>query len=116
MNFKNYIRNEYGRCDTPENTIRRIQEGLQKVGVDIEWVLSQQFSDSLFWTKLHSPSIGLISYGKGISPQLSKASALAEFVERLSEPGEWVSGLYLGLTLSGRIRNFEWVKGHLNQH
>ena len=37
MELKNYTRNEFGKTDTPENTMRHIADGLDTLGYDIQY-------------------------------------------------------------------------------
>ena len=123
MNFKNYIRNEFGKTDTPENTIRNIVTGFEKLGYDIQY-MPFQFSDQIHWSGICINSINLECQGKGLTPLLSKASAHAELAERFS------GGLFfqafeeqvrfnmpaLYSREVNRFLNFEWLDGYVNSH
>jgi|GEM_PF-637180 len=78
--FKNY------KCDTPENTIKRIEEGFDRISMKLEYV--ETFSDGN--TGLSSGQVKLMGgflnqFGKGETYLLSKASAYSELAERCSE-------------------------------
>jgi ribosomal protein S12 methylthiotransferase accessory factor len=123
MNFKNFVRNAQGKKDTPVNTIKRIQRGFKRLGLQLEY---QPFkaAENLYWGRIWIDAIKLICEGKGTSPALCEASALAELTERLS------AGMYYPVfeeqvrfnmpALYGRntrrFLNFEWMKGYVNAH
>jgi len=81
-------------------------------------------SEFLHWGRIWIDSIEIICEGKGISPTLTKASAYAELVERLS------AGLYYptfeeqvrfhlpGIYSTDTIRflNYEWMPGYVHAH
>ncbi|QTA89661.1 YcaO-like family protein [Desulfonema magnum] len=123
MNFKNYIRNEFGKTDTPENTIRNIVAGFDRLGYDIQY-MPFQFSDQIHWSNICIYSINMECQGKGLTPLLSKASAHAELAERFS------GGLFfqafeeqvrfnmpaLYSREVNRFLNYEWLNGYVNSH
>jgi len=79
------IYNDY-KCDKPENTIARIEEGFRKIGLEISYkdkVLTS--NKSSIYSGLSSVEIlGWSQCGKGTSKLLAKASAYAEMAERFS--------------------------------
>jgi YcaO-like protein with predicted kinase domain len=79
------IYNNY-KCDYPENTIKKIEEGFKKLGLDITYkegrVSSSDFSIHSSYAYLDI--LGWGQEGKGTSRLLSKASAYAELAERFS--------------------------------
>ena len=77
MEFKNYTRNKYGKCDVPANTIGRIKNGFKKLNLDVEYS-AFQVSDNIYWGQVWIDSIKIVCNGKGITPELAKASACAE--------------------------------------
>jgi len=118
------IFNEY-KCDNPENTIARIEEGFKKLGLDIsyrEQVLTS--NDLSIYTGLASIEVlGWSQCGKGTSKLLAKASAYAEMAERFSAgfilmkiplPREPSKFQKLMTTLVDRsfLNGFEKVKNH----
>jgi len=123
MQFQNHIRNEYNKCDIPDNTVRRIQRGLTCLGLDPEYA-GVRVSDFLFWGRVWIDSLQVVCEGKGISPSLAEASAYAELTERLS------AGLYYpvfeeqvrfhlpGIYGSDAVRflNYEWMHGYVRAH
>jgi len=123
MNFKNYVRNEFGKTDTPENTIRNIAAGFDRLGYDIQY-MPFQFSNQVHWSQIYIHSLKLECQGKGLSPLLSKASAYAELSERFS------GGLFfqafeeqvrfnmpaLYSREVNRFLNYEWLDGYVNSH
>jgi len=123
MEFQNHIRNEYGKCDFPENTVQRIKQGLERLDLRAEYS-PFQVSDILYWGRIWIDSIKIICEGKGVSQQLCEASAYAELTERLS------AGLFYPV-FEEQVRfnipalyseevnqflNFGWMKGYVNAH
>jgi len=91
--FNNY------KCDYPENTIKRIQEGLKKIGLNPKYnekeVASKDFSS--YSGELLIEELGFYTTGKGTSPILAKASAYAEMSERIS------SGFFVFRTITDKL-------------
>jgi ribosomal protein S12 methylthiotransferase accessory factor len=123
MNFTNHIRNEFGKTDTPENTIRRIVAGFDRLGHDIRY-MPFQVSEQIHWSQICIDSINLQCQGKGLTPELARASAHAELAERFSgglffaEFEEQVRfnmpALYSRQV--NRFLNYEWLGGYVNSH
>lgn len=78
--FRNY------KSETPSRTISKIEKALQKLGLDLNNIkykrekVGEGFS---IYSEFLNYSDFYVSSGKGLSRQLSKASALAEAVERI---------------------------------
>lgn len=86
MKLESCIKNRYGKCDTPENTIKRLESA---IGALYEWeYLEEKVSDYLYWSLMVCHELGWQSMGKGISPIMCKAGALAEFAEAAG----WLTG------------------------
>ena len=123
MEFQNCIRNEYGKCDIPSNTIKRIKDGLRKLDLEVEYY-PFQVSDNIYWGRVWIDSIRIVCNGKGITPELAEASAYAELAERLSAGLFYpvfeeqvrfnVPGLYNKET--NRFLNYEWMEGYIYSH
>ena len=123
MQFQNYIRNAYGKCDSPDNTVHRIKKGLRELGLEAKYAPFQAGAD-LYWGRIWIDSIKIVCEGKGITPRLSEASAYAELTERLSAGMFYpvfeeqvrfnMSALY-GRDAK-RFLNFEWMEGYVNAH
>lgn len=123
MNFKNHVRNEFGKTDAPDNTVRNIVAGFDRLGCDVEY-MPCRFSDQIHWSKIRINAVNLECQGKGLTPLLSKASAHAELAERFS------GGLFfqafeeqvrynmpaLYSRQVNRFLNFEWLAGYVNSH
>jgi ribosomal protein S12 methylthiotransferase accessory factor len=123
MKFENFVRNAQGKKDVPASTIERLQRGFQRLGLKPEYQ-PYKAADNLYWGRIWIDSIKLICEGKGTSPDLCEASALAELTERLS------AGMFYPVfeeqvrfnmpALYGRdtrrFLNFEWMKGYVNAH
>ncbi|MGD8513932.1 MAG: YcaO-like family protein [Deltaproteobacteria bacterium] len=123
MNLRNGVRNEYGKCDLPSNTIKRIKDGLQRLGLDAEY---RPFGASphLHWGQIWVDSIRIVCEGKGITAELAEASAHAELAERLS------AGLFYPVfeeqvrfnlpalynQQTNRFLNYEWMEGYVHAH
>ncbi|MBW1746835.1 MAG: YcaO-like family protein [Deltaproteobacteria bacterium] len=123
MEFQNCIRNKYGKCDLPSNTIGRIKDGLRKLNLDVEYS-AFSVSDNIYWGRIWIDSIRIVCNGKGITPELAEASAYAELAERFSAGLFYpvfeervrfnVPALYNKET--NRFLNFEWMKGYVYAH
>ncbi len=123
MEFQNYIRNEYGKCDVPSNTVKRIKDGLQRLGLEVEYY-SFQVTENIYWGRVWIDSIKIVCNGKGVTPELAEASAYAELAERLSAGLFYpvfeeqvrfnVPGLYNEETR--RFLNYEWMEGYVCSH
>ncbi len=123
MPFQNHVRNRYNKCDTPDNTLSRIKQGLQALGLQAQYS-GFQISDFLFWGRVWIDSLQLICEGKGISQELAEASAYAELAERLS------AGLYYPVfeeqvrfhlpalynLETNRFLNYQWMGGYVQSH
>ncbi len=123
MNFKNHVRNEFGKTDTPKNTIDRIAAGFARLGFDIRYT-PFKVAEHIHWSHICVDSIYLECQGKGLTPELAKASAHAELAERFS------SGLFypyfeeqvrfnmpaLYGRQTNRFLNYEWLDGYANSH
>jgi len=123
MIFQNFVRNAQGKKDIPENTIERIRKGFKHLGLQPEY---RQFKagENLYWGQIWIDAIKIICEGKGTTPALCEASALAELTERLSAGMFYpvfeeqvrfnIPALYGQDTK--RFLNFEWMKGYVNAH
>lgn len=74
------------KCDYPENTIKRIDEGFKKIELKLTYYEKTVSSPdaSIYSGYALIDVLGSTQNGKGISSILSKASAYAETVERFS--------------------------------
>jgi ribosomal protein S12 methylthiotransferase accessory factor len=123
MHLKNHIRNEFGKTDTVENTIRNIATGFDRLGYDIRY-MPVQVADHIHWSQICIDAIHLQCQGKGLTPELARASAHAELAERFS------GGLFfqafeeqvrfnmpaLYSRQVNRFLNYEWLDGYVNSH
>ena len=123
MEFQNCVRNEYGKCDFPSNTINRIKDGLRKLDLDAEYV-PFRVADNIYWGRAWIDSIKIICNGKGITPELAEASAYAELAERFSaglfypvfEEQVRFNAPALYNEEANRFLNYEWMKGYVHAH
>ncbi|MBW2259208.1 MAG: YcaO-like family protein, partial [Deltaproteobacteria bacterium] len=123
MEFQNRIRNEYGKCDLPSNTINRIKDGLRRLDLDVQY-RPFHVSDNIHWGRVWVDSIRIVCEGKGTTPELAEASAHAELTERLSAGLFYpvfeeqvrfnVPALYNEET--NRFLNYEWMEGYVHAH
>lgn len=123
MQFQNYIRNAWGKCDPPEKTIGRIKQGFHRVGLTPEYV-PVKASEHLYWGRVWIDAIKIVCEGKGVTPALCEASAYAELTERLSAGLFYpvfeeqvrfnIPALYNQETR--RFLNFEWMSGYVRAH
>ncbi len=123
MRLQNYMRNEYNKCDTPDNTLIRITRGLDRMGLNARFS-GVEASDLLYWGRVWIDSLHIVCEGKGLSMELARASAFAELAERLS------AGLYypafeeqvrfhLPALYNEKTRSFldyQWMKGYMHAH
>ena len=123
MQLRNYVRNRFGKCDVPGNTIQRIRQGFERLALFPEY-RAYPVSDHLYWSRVWIDSIRIVCEGKGVTPELAEASALAELAERLS------AGMFYPVfeeqvrfnmpalygTETSRFLNFEWMKGYVRGH
>ncbi len=79
------IYNNY-KCNFPENTIDIIGNGFKKIGLSLNYkqqeIKTEKYSS--YSGVLLEENMGFSTFGKGLSPILSKASAYAEMAERFS--------------------------------
>ena len=123
MEFQNWVRNEYGKCDFPSNTIKRIKDGLRKLDLDAGY-LTYRVSDDIHWGRVWIDSIRIVCGGKGITPELAEASAYAELAERLSaglfypvfEEQVRFNAPALYNKATNRFLNYEWMDGYVHAH
>lgn len=123
MKFSNQVRNQFGKTDTPQNTIERIAAGFERLGYELRYI-PFRVSDQIHWSQSCIDALNLQSQGKGLAPELCKASAYAELVERFSgglfykEFEETVRfnmpALYSRQVT--RFLNYEWLDGYINSH
>ncbi|MBW2593715.1 MAG: YcaO-like family protein [Deltaproteobacteria bacterium] len=123
MIFQNCVRNQYGKCDVPAGTISRISQGLGDLGLTVQYA-PFHVSDNIHWGEIWIDSIRIVCNGKGITPELAKASAHAELAERFSAGLFYpvfeervrfnIPALYNRTTSS--FLNYEWMKGYVNAH
>ena len=121
MEFKNQKRNTLGKCDVPEQTTQRIHDGFSRLNLDVGYA-PYQVSENIFWGQIWIDKIQMVCNGKGVTPEMAKASAYAELAERFS------AGLFYPAfeervrhnipALYGRkargFLNFEWMDGYVN--
>lgn len=123
MHLTNYVRNQYNKCDIPENTLERITNGLARLGLRAEYS-GVQASDRLYWGRVWIESLHLICEGKGTNRELARASAYAELVERLSAGMYYpafeeqvrfhLPALYDSTTQD--FLNYAWMDGYVQAH
>ncbi len=123
MKFRNCVRNEYGKCDVPSNTVRRIKDGLERLGLKAEY-RPFRVSDNIYWGQVWINSIKIVCNGKGITPELAEASAYAELAERLSaglfypffEESVRFNVPVLYSRETRRFLDYEWMDGYVYSH
>jgi YcaO-like protein with predicted kinase domain len=123
MIFQNHVRNDFGKTDTPDNTVRNITEGFARLGYDINYA-PFQVSENIHWSQIWIDAIKLKCQGKGMTPELAKASAYAELAERFSagmfyqafeEEVRYNMPALYGSDVS-RFLNYEWLDGYRCSH
>ncbi|MDD5146038.1 MAG: hypothetical protein PHF44_04320, partial [Candidatus Pacebacteria bacterium] len=121
--FNNY------KCDYPQNTIKRIEDGFNKLGVKIEYqtlINIEKKNISIYSGTARAFNSVFHSNGKGVSFELCRASAYAEIAERFSTRIYFVDfATYLdesphskelvGEPLLTSFRNFTYLKGYIGR-
>jgi YcaO-like protein with predicted kinase domain len=87
----------FGKCEKPENTVKRLEAVIG--GLHEYRYVERKVSDRLYWSALFVDELGFRSMGKGISPILCKAGALAE-------AAEWLTSRDVG-TLPGYVAAYQ---------
>lgn len=75
-----------GKDDSPEHTVRKIKEALDRVGISVKYEDFPSDAGGMYYSRIEIASItqGCIgANGKGASKELCMASAYAELMERL---------------------------------
>ena len=123
MKFINHIRNEFGKTDTPANTVDKITAGFDRLGYDIRY-MPYALADRIHWSQITIDAIKLQCQGKGMTPELARASAHAELAERFSgglffqdfeEQVRFNMPALYGRKVN-RFLNYEWMDGYVNSH
>ena len=74
--FQNY------KCDYPQNTIKRIEDGFKKLNIEISYREKIAERNGFRFYSGSALIFDFLTNGKGLTPELSKASAFAEMAER----------------------------------
>lgn len=123
MNLTNHVRNEFGKTDIPENTIATIASGFERLGYDIHYT-PFRVSNDIHWSHIAVDAIHLQCQGKGMTPELARASAHAELAERFSgglfypafeEQVRFNMPALYGRQVN-RFLNYEWLDGYVHRH
>jgi YcaO-like protein with predicted kinase domain len=88
MKLESCKRLECGKSETPENTIAFLEEAIWNKH-EYRYI-EQKVDEHLYWSALFVDDLEFRSMGKGISPIMSKAGALAE-------AAEWLTARELGM-------------------
>lgn len=123
MQFRNYVRNEFGKTDTPVSTVEKIVAGFERMGYPIRY-MPFQVAEDIHWSQVCIDTINLQCQGKGLTAGLCKASAHAELAERFSggmffqdfeEQVRFNMPALYGRQVN-RFLNYEWLDGYVNSH
>ncbi len=123
MQFRNYVRNEFGKTDTPVSTVEKIVAGFERMGYPIRY-MPFQVAEDIHWSQICIDTINLQCQGKGLTAGLCKASAHAELAERFSggmffqdfeEQVRFNMPALYGRQVN-RFLNYEWLDGYVNSH
>ncbi|MDD2604400.1 MAG: YcaO-like family protein [Desulfobacteraceae bacterium] len=123
MKFQNHVRNAFGKCDIPANTVERIRRGFEALGLEVGYEAFRA-SDHLHWGRTWIDALQIVCLGKGVTPELARASAYAELAERFS------GGLFYPVfeeqvrfhlpallnDTADRFLNFAWLPGYVQSH
>lgn len=123
MEFQNRVRNAFGKCDTPANTVERIKRGFNALGLAVGYE-AHRVCDQLHWGRTWIDALQIVCLGKGVTPELARASAYAELAERFSgglfypifeeQVRFHLPALYNETT--ARFLNFAWLPGYVQSH
>jgi len=123
VKFQNHVRNAFGKCDIPANTVDRIKRGFEALGLEVGYE-AFPVSDHLHWGRTWIDALQIVCLGKGVTPELARASAYAELAERFS------GGLFYPIfeeqvrfhlpalhnDTTARFLNFAWLPGYVQSH
>jgi hypothetical protein len=123
VKFQNHVRNAFGKCDIPANTVERIRRGFEALGLEVGYEAFRA-SDHLHWGRTWIDALQIVCLGKGVTPELARASAYAELAERFS------GGLFYPVfeeqvrfhlpallnDTADRFLNFAWLPGYVQSH
>jgi YcaO-like protein with predicted kinase domain len=123
VKFQNHVRNAVGKCDIPANTIARIKRGFEALGLEVGYE-AYRAGDHLHWGRTWIDALQIVCLGKGVTPELARASAYAELAERFSgglfypvfeeQVRFHLPALYGDTT--DRFLNFAWLPGYVQRH
>lgn len=90
------------KCDYPENTIKRVEDGLKKISLNPIYNQKEIISNGFYnyYGELLIEELGFLTCGKGASSILTKASAYAEMAERIS------SGFFVFHTITDNFEEY----------
>ena len=74
------------KCDTPENTVKKIKKGFKKLDFNLKYDETKISTSHMctFFSTLLEENLGSASHGKGATSLLTQAGAYAEMAERFS--------------------------------
>ncbi|MFC1497802.1 YcaO-like family protein [Verrucomicrobiota bacterium] len=96
MKLESCIKIEYGKCEKPDNTIKRLEPSIKEL-YEYTYV-EEKVAEYLYWSAIFIDEFDFQCMGKGVAPGWSKAGALAEWAE-------WVSS-----------RNVDLMPGYIAAH
>jgi len=115
--FENY------KCDYPKNTIKKIEQGFEKLGLKLSYdeKFVKSLDSSIFSGYGLIDTLGFTQNGKSTSSLLSKASAYAELTERFSTGFILIrvpipKKTYKYRKLLNDLTERSFLKGHMNVH
>lgn len=82
MELQRCVKIGYGKCETPENTVKRLEAVLGEY-YDYR-MIEEKVSEHLYWAAMFIDGLNFRAMGKGVSAILSRAGALAEGAEWLA--------------------------------
>ncbi|MBN2302029.1 MAG: YcaO-like family protein, partial [Lentisphaerae bacterium] len=82
MNLKNCPKLKCGKAETPENTVAYLHNAIS--AIHNYTYLEQKVADHLYWSAMFIDDLDFRAMGKGISPIMCRAGALAEGAEWLT--------------------------------
>jgi len=123
VEFDNHVRNAFGKCDLPVNTVDRIKQGFEALGFEVGYE-AHRVCGRLHWGRTWIDALQIVCLGKGVTPELAQASAYAELAERFS------GGLFYPVfeeqvrfhlpaiydEVATRFLDFAWLPGYVQSH
>lgn len=109
------------KCDNPETTIKRVEDGFAKMGLQINYKPTEAIKNNIGVYSGVAEVFKFKTNGKGLTFELAKASAYAEMAERFScglffsnvESPIWTAKSTKEEEVFTKFRSFSYLPGHV---